>query len=124
MNFLERELPAERPIANLKICASLLWCLIAGDCMVLGINHQWQRMADSRTNTGGSSVSRDRHFSDGIKASSGRSVWVSPEPLPDIIKELICRFPEVIELPDEKIKHEMDDWIAKELVAKSLDRKL
>lgn len=80
-------------------------------------------MAGSRTNTGNSSASTDRHFFGRIKAPSGRPVWVSLEPTPDVFEELIRHFPEIVELPEEEIKTETDDWSAKRIMARPLDRK-
>lgn len=88
--------------------------------MVLGSDRRRRRIVGSRINAGGSSVSGDRHFSGGIKASFGRPVWVSPEPPSDVVKELIYHFLEVIELPEKEIKYETIDWIAKRLVARFL----
>lgn len=81
-------------------------------------------MAGNRTNTGGMSASTNCALFGRMKASSGRSIWVSLEPSLDIMEELIYHFTEVVELSEDEIQTESDAWRAKGLVARSLGRKI
>lgn len=56
--------------------------------------------------------------------SNGQLRWVSIDPTPEEVAELVHRFPEVVVLPEEEVMKETDDWLAKGLVDRSLGRRI
>lgn len=51
-------------------------------------------------------------------------MWVSMEPLSEEVVELAQCYPEVAELPKKEVRGEMEEWLAKRLVARTLDRRV
>lgn len=47
-------------------------------------------------------------------------ILISSEPLPEKVMELARCFSDVVELPKDGVKREIEDWLVKELVARSL----
>lgn len=81
-------------------------------------------MASNRGNARGLSVETKTTKTSKKKTLTGQPVWVSSEPSPDEVEELARRFPEVVDLLDEEVRGETDNWLAKGLVARSLGQKI
>lgn len=72
----------------------------------------------------GTSVTMDRAGMSLMKPSTDQTIWVSSEPLLDEVEELARCYPEVVELPEEEVRVQTEEWLAKGLIAKTLGRKV
>lgn len=54
----------------------------------------------------------------------GRTIWVSLEPLPEGVEELVRWFLEAVELPEDEIRVDTKGWAASVVVARSLGRRV
>lgn len=72
---------------------------------------------------GGTSQGMDR-ASLSWKVSLGHAVWVSQEPSPKEVAELIRWFPEMVKLLEEEIKVESKGWASKVVVARNLGQRV
>lgn len=50
--------------------------------------------------------------------------WDLTDPTLEEVAELARRFPEVVELPEKMMKGEIEDWLAKGLVARNLGQRV
>lgn len=66
----------------------------------------------------------DQVGSDRKKGRGGRVKWISADPSPEEVVELAHRFPEMVKHSKDEVKGETDDWLARGLVARSLDQRV
>lgn len=77
-------------------------------------------MVSTTGNLEGTSNSMDWVSFGRKKASSGQAVWVSMEPSPKEVVELSQYYSDVVELPEGEVRVEIEEWLAKGLVVRSL----
>lgn len=75
------------------------------------------RMSTKLGNPHGAPNPVDRAGNDGRIGLSSCVKWVSTDPSSEEMAELAQRFSEVVKLLEDKVKGEMDEWLAKGLVA-------
>lgn len=62
----------------------------------------------------------DQVGNDRKRGPSGWVKWVLVDPLPEEVAELAQWYLEVVELSEDEVKGETDEWLARGLVARSL----
>ncbi|KAG1328218.1 hypothetical protein COCNU_01G021520 [Cocos nucifera] len=79
----------------------------------------------------GNPENRQRVLREGERPDSGwkrglqrRSILISPEPSPEEVENLVRRFLEVVELPEDEVRVETEEWMATTVVARGLGRRV
>lgn len=81
-------------------------------------------MANAPRNPLGTLHGGDQPESSWKRTMQGRTMWVSPEPSPEEVEELIRWFSEIMELLKEEERVESEGWATLAIVAKSLGRRV